>query len=261
MCGFALPCLKIFILLLIIIIINYCTKHKRQCWKVLRRRRPRASRTEHRSTRTAQVLVPQVRQWSRPEKWGPRWIIQCPRCAWVSETRGLPPTGVRRWVEGKAPASFIPKLYPEVSPASRSIFGTSSPEESGSVGTRGKIGETTLRPRGRGRADSRAVSARGPGGEGARQRCAEAPRRAPGLAPRPRGPAPHSALRRRSGLGAGGAELGKASLLPPGLCGPASPRRARQERGHNAGQASAEPARSPAARLQPGRSRETPRGG
>lgn len=28
------------------------------------------SRTEHRSTRTAQVLVPQVRQWSRPEKGG-----------------------------------------------------------------------------------------------------------------------------------------------------------------------------------------------
>lgn len=130
------------------------------------------------------------------------------------------------------------------------------------MGTGGKIGETTLRPRGRGRAGSRAVSARGPGGEGAPALCGSA---LPRTRPRPAasGPAPHSALRRRSGLGAGGAELGKASLLPLGLCGPASragatprasPRRARPERGHDAGQASAEPARSPAARLQPGHS-------
>lgn len=251
MCGFALPCLKIPI----IIIINYCTKHKRQCWKVLRRRRPRASRTEHRNTSTAQVLVPQVRQWSRPEKWGPRWIIQCPRCAWVSETRGLPPTGVPRWAEGKAPASFIPKLYPEVSPASRSIFGTSGPEESGSVGSRGKIGETTLRPRGRGVRGQQGGERAGPrrGGR-APAVCGSA---SPRTRPCPAALGPDSPLCPPAALGPG-SRWGRtrqsfspsAGALRPGL--PAAlPARARPQRGPGLRRASPEPSSQAAARAQP----------
>lgn len=117
-----------------------------------------------------------------------RWITLCHR---VPRARGLPATGhcVRRWVEGKAPASFYFITRPKFS-SSQEHPQDLRPRGEQRGGEQGQNGEASLRPRGR--AGGRAESARGPGRGGrAPAECGSA---WPRSRPRPAASAPGSPL-------------------------------------------------------------------